>query len=428
MRTLSCDVAVIGAGPSGSTAAAFLARDGIDALVLERCRFPREKVCGDGLTPRAIKVLAALGVEDELLRLGYRPFHKFRIVSSWGQSIVAGFPEMGVGGDHGYVVQRKVLDDLVARAAVAAGARLAEETEALGLARDADERAGAAVRARTAEGEDILVRARFVIAGDGSRGSFSRAVLGPRRMKPYGVAIRAYAEGLTEVNDWLHFFLDENLLPGGYGWIFPSSHPGEPVNLGVGLTTERLKGKPETLSQLLNAFLGSESLAARHTASGVRFVARPTTSPVLVGVRSGRRLIKGVLVVGDAAHLVDPLTGEGMACALESGQAAAAAVGLALCTGHTRELYRYPAHIFLRYAPEFVSSRILRQLLTSSRGAGMIAKMVRDHRGNGGRIERFRDAVPSCSALAARALAPALMPSRLLEMLRAADSVNGPRA
>jgi len=428
VRTLRSDVAVVGAGPSGSAAAAYLARDGLRVLVFERAHFPREKVCGDGLTPRAVEVLVDLGVEEQLRGLGYRPFSSFRMVSSSGESVVAGFPEYGKGGEHGYVVPRIVLDRLLVETARTAGAQVFEDTEVLSLEQEADGRSDAVLRARSVAGEEMRIEARVIIAADGSRGSFSRTVLGADHMRPHGIAIRGYAEGVRDLGGLLHFFLDPALLPGGYGWIFPSSHPAEPVNLGVGLTMGLLKKKGLRLSQLFNTFLSADSLARRHV-EGIRFVTRPTACPVLLAARHGRRTFRGVLFVGEVAHLVDPLSGQGMAYALESGRSAAAAVSLALHTGHSRHLFRYPLRVLLEFFPEFMSDRLLRELLARSWGNSLVVRVLRRDEG----LARSGTAVLSNSIPAYWALHPVLLgkvlaPRRVISIARAERPADGPRA
>ena len=428
LRTLKADVAVVGAGPSGSAAATYLARDGVSVLVLERAHFPREKVCGDGLTPRAVTTLAELGVEEQLRSLGYHPFSRIRIVSSWGESVVAGFPEYGKGGQHGYVVPRIVLDKLVMESARTAGAQVLEDTEVLALEQEANGRSDAVLRARSAAGEEMRVEARAIIAADGSHGSFSRTILGAERVRPDGMAIRGYAEGVRDLDGLLHFFIDPALLPGGYGWIFPSSHPAEPVNIGVGLTTAQLKKKGLRLTQHLDAFLSSDSLARRHV-EDIRFVTRPAACPVLIGAKHGRRTFRGVLFVGDVAHLVDPLSGQGMAYALESGRAAAAAVSLALHTGYRRHLFRYPLQVLLEFVPELMSARLLRELLARSWGNSLVVRVLRRDEGLArGGIAVLGNSIPAYWVLHPVLLGKALTPRRVVSIARAGRPADGPGA
>jgi geranylgeranyl reductase family protein len=397
-------------------------------LLLDRARFPREKVCGDGVTPRALAVLADLGVEDQLRSLGYQPYGSFRIVSSWGESVVAGLPGYGKGGTYGYVVPRVVLDQLLVGAARSAGAQVLEDTEVLSLERESDGCSDAVLRARSSGGEEMRVEARVVIAADGSRGSFSRALLGVARTRPYAIAIRGYAEGLRDLEGHLHFFLDPALLPGGYGWIFPSSQPGGPANLGVGLTMAQVMKKGDRPSQLLERFLAAGSLARRHV-EGVSFVTRPSAWPVLIGVGQGRRLSHGVLFVGDAARLADPLSGQGIANALESGRSAAAAVALALHTGNRQHLFRYPLHVFLGSAPELVSARALRGLLARPWGNGLVVwALRRDESLARAGVAVLCNSIPAYWVLHPLLLGQVIAPHHLVSILRADRPAAGPSA
>jgi geranylgeranyl reductase family protein len=428
VRTVKADVAVVGAGPSGSAAAVYLARDGIAVLVLERTRFPREKVCGDALTPRAVTVLADLGVEDQLRDLGYQPYDSLRLVSSRGDSVVGGFPEYGKGGRYGYVVPRIVLDRLLMEASRGAGARILEETEALSLEQGAGGQSDAVLRARTTGGEELRVEAQVIIAADGSRGSFSRTVLGADRTRPGAIAIRGYAEGVNEAAGHLHFFLDSALLPGGYGWIFPSGHPEEPANVGVGLTMAQAKRKGQRPSQLLEAFLSAESLARRHM-DGAHLVTRPAAFPLLMGVCRGRRMLQGVLFVGDAAHLVDPLSGQGIAYALESGHSAAAAVALALHTGRHKHLFRYPLHVFFASVPDMLSARALRVLLARPWCNQLVVRALsRDEALARAGVAVLANSIPAYGVFHPALLGRLIAPRRLVSIAGAQRSAAGPPA
>lgn len=425
---LKSDVAVVGAGPSGSVAAAYLARDGFDVLLLDRARFPREKVCGDGLTPRSVEVLSDLGVETELRSRGYLPFHSFQIVSSYGDSLAAGFPRYGRGGDHGFVVPRVVLDNLLVNSAKGFGVRAFEAAEATQLLDSGSDLSPVVFGAHTDEGRECRVEAKVLIVADGSRGSFSRSLLGQTRIHPYGIGIRAYAQNVVGLDGKLHFFLDPALLPGGYGWIFPSSHPDEPANLGVGLTSAALAKKDATMSQLLQLFLSSASLARRHVEE-VELVSRPMTYPLQIGARTGRRAINGVLFVGDAAHLVDPLSGQGMSYALESGRTAAAAVSVALHSGSRNHLARYPIRVFLDFAPELVSARALRSLLSRPWGNSMVVRVLqRDESLARAGMAILANSIPAYSILRPRLVGKVIAPHRLASIIRADHPAAGPPA
>jgi len=138
------DVLVVGGGPAGASTAYWLAEAGHDVVVLERKTFPREKTCGDGLTPRAVKQLADMGVEDAIARDHHR-FDGLRAVAH-GITLELRWPEHPVFPSHGYVVRRRDLDQLVADHAVKAGATLWQGAEAVGPVLDRGLLAGANVK------------------------------------------------------------------------------------------------------------------------------------------------------------------------------------------------------------------------------------------------------------------------------------------
>ena len=137
MSDSQTDVVIVGAGPAGSAAAAFLAREGVEVLVVDRAVFPRDKVCGDGLTPRAVAVLRRLGIDTQLRDMGIRPLREYRAVTSRGHAITIPFSSPREGPDYGYVMPRRELDLLLMETARAAGAVVWEGTRALGAERDA---------------------------------------------------------------------------------------------------------------------------------------------------------------------------------------------------------------------------------------------------------------------------------------------------
>ncbi len=365
------DVVIVGAGPGGCAAATFLAREGIDVLVIDRATFPRDKVCGDGLGPRSVAVLQRMGVEQRLLDLSYQPIHEYRIVSTWGDAVQAGVPAFGKGAGHAHVVPRRDLDLLLVDAARGAGAQVWEGVRAL---RGSEIDGAPVVEARRADGESLLLRSRVVVGADGSRGSFSRTVMPSRHWEPYAIGMRAYVEGVEGLDRALNFFLDRDVLP-GYGWIFPSGRTDAPANVGLGLPTRALRRRPERLRQLFDRFMGPASLAGPHLRNA-RLATPPASFPLRVGFLGGSRQREHALLVGDAAALIDPLSGEGIAYALESGQMAAHAVARALRSGRLSELARYDTAVWQQLSLEFLGAYLLRRVLAKPWGNGLMVRLL----------------------------------------------------
>lgn len=414
MRELGADVVVVGAGPAGCAAATVLAEAGVDVLVVDRARFPREKVCGDGVAPRSVAVLRRLGLEERLQARGYRPARRYRIVSSWGDAVLAGMPEWGKGPDYAYVVPRRELDQLLVDRAREAGARVEEGVQAL---RSLDAADGPQVVARTDQEEDVRLRGRVVVAADGSRGSFSRTVMPSERLAPYAVAMRLYMEGVTDLQGSLNFFLDPDLLP-GYGWIFPGGREGQPANVGFGITVSALRRRPERLKQIFDRFLGPHSMAWPHLESA-KPVHPAAPFPMLLDFPRGRRRLGSTLFAGDAANLIDPLSGEGMAYALESGLAVADTVGLALKTGRMSDLARYDGRVWRSLSLEFLGAYLVRQVLVRPAGNGAVVRLLRRDEGLArGGMGVLCNSVPVTWLARPSVLGRVLSPGRLLSIAR----------
>ena len=229
------DVLVVGAGPSGAAASYWLAARGHSVLAIEKKHFPREKTCGDGLTPRAVRQLHDMGLADRLA--GFQRFDGLRSIAH-GVTLELAWPEHPDFPSYGYVVRRRELDEMVAEQAVKAGAthlagrrggRARSSTAVCSPAR------WCATRTRT---RSDPVRARYVVVADGANSRFGRALGTARdRSFPLGMAIRGYFTSPLHDEPWIESHLDirdrdGNHLP-GYGWIFPVGDGT--VNVGVGL-------------------------------------------------------------------------------------------------------------------------------------------------------------------------------------------------
>jgi geranylgeranyl reductase family protein len=248
---MAADVIVVGAGPAGAAAAHALARSGVDVLLLERSRFPRDKTCGDGVAPHAVDILRDMGVTFDLFDGCARKTYG-GLISGPGGGWFSAEPPRGSGGARleSWIVPRMVLDAHIASAAVKAGAVLRESTTVTGLIRERGSIAGVEV----SDGVRVRqIRARVVIGADGAHSAVARA-LGLRENGPrhIGYALRAYYDGITGLRDdmELHYF-DRRLLP-GYGWVFPT---GERIaNVGVGIYFGELRRGKRKLRQILDDF------------------------------------------------------------------------------------------------------------------------------------------------------------------------------
>jgi geranylgeranyl reductase family protein len=333
------DVIVIGAGPSGATAAFHLAQSGLNALVLEKTQFPREKVCGDGLTPRAVKELLAMGVPTDTD--GWLRHKGLRIVGA-GHTIELPWPELGSFPDYGLIRTRMDFDETLARHAQKAGARLLEQTTVTGPVFDRANRV-AGVTAKQADGSEVTYRAPLVLVCDGNSSRFSLELgLHKREDRPMGVAVRTYYTSPRHDEEWLESWLElwdtsrgeRKLLP-GYGWIFPVGDGTCNVGLGV-LNNSCGFGKTDYRA-MLKAWMAS-------CPPEWGFTEETRTGPILgaalpMGFNRQPHYTRGALLVGDAGGMVNPFNGEGIAYAMESGRIAADVAVQALGrSGAQREL------------------------------------------------------------------------------------------
>jgi len=341
------DVIVVGAGPAGSTAAYYLATAGLDVLLLEKTAFPREKVCGDGLTPRAVKQLVAMGVPVE--EEGWIRNRGLRIIGG-GVRLELPWPDLAEYPDYGLVRTRRDFDQTLARHAVKSGVRLLERTNVTAPLIDERSNRVVGVSARDAEGRTRHFRAPLVLAADGNSSRLSIA-LGIRKRddRPMGVAVRTYFTSPRHDDDYLESWLElwdnsdgkEVLLP-GYGWIFGVGDGTS--NVGLGILNSTASFQKVDYRKLLRRWTRSMPEEWGFTEENQQGPVRGAALPM--GFNRTPHYARGLMLVGDAGGMVNPFNGEGIAYAMEAGRIAAdvAVQALSRPTQQARErtLLRYP--------------------------------------------------------------------------------------
>ena len=351
------DLLVVGGGPAGAATAYWAARSGLDVIVVEKKAFPRDKTCGDGLTPRGVHQLVEMGLEDSL-----EPFHRFgglRTIAH-GRTIEMSWPDHPVYPDYGYVVRRCDLDTIVAEHAVSAGATLLQSTEALRPVEGEGGRIDGAVVVhkdgiRTTEGDaESTILARHVVVADGANSRFGRE-LGTARDRgyPMGMAIRTYYESPAHDDPWIESALDVrdrqgNAMP-GYGWVFPVGNGT--INVGVGLLSTFRDYKDVNTSFLMEEF--AHSLPDHWGIDPTKPVQPPTGGRLPMAGSVGPKAGPNWLVVGDAAGAVNPFNGEGIDYAYETGRLAAGLIAEAVARGDDAVLARYPGMLEEEYGLYF---------------------------------------------------------------------------
>jgi geranylgeranyl reductase family protein len=379
------DVLVVGGGPSGSACAYWLADAGWDVVVIEKKHFPREKTCGDGLTPRSVRQLEDMGLVDALTGA-----HEFRGLRScaYGMAIEMPWPAHPSFPSLGYVITRHDLDQIVADRAAKAGATVLQGVEAIapivateattkGLGPTADGLGstaqgtgsvpacvGAVVRDK-GSGATREIRARYVVVADGANSRFGRALGTARdRSFPLGMALRGYYRSPRHDDTFIESHLDirdheGNVVP-GYGWIFPLGDGR--VNVGVGLLSVEGRWKGVNTTRLLQTFVdgapgywGLSSEAACGPATGGKLP---------MGLSVGPRVGPTVLCVGDAAGAINPFNGEGIAYGYETGRLAAACLGRALTGVGPEALADYETRLEEAYGLYYLVGRDFVKLIS----------------------------------------------------------------
>ena len=379
------DVLVVGGGPAGSSCAFWLAEAGWDVVVVEKKHYPREKTCGDGLTPRSVRQLEDMGLSGALERA-----HRYEGLRTYdyGRTLEMRWPSHPSFPSHGYVVTRYDLDRLTAERAEKAGAAIWQGAEAMepllgepvartpqGSAGSGAERSGSVpMRLPACRGAVVLDRAsggrhevlaRYVVVADGSLSRFGRA-LGTRRNKdfPQGMALRGYFRSPRHDDPFIESHLDIRDASGtvipGYGWIFPLGDGR--VNAGVGVLTTSARWKGVNTTRLMEAFV---DWAPRSWGlSQGSALGPPTGGRLPMGLAVGPRLGPNVLVAGDAAGTINPFNGEGIAYGYETGRLAAAALGNALSGDGHAALDDYERRLEEAYALYYKIGRAFVKLIS----------------------------------------------------------------
>jgi geranylgeranyl reductase family protein len=350
---LDTEVLVVGAGPGGSATAYHLAKRGVDVLFVDKSVFPREKVCGDGLTPRGVRAIQHMGIDaadpgfvrvDALRSHGVDGF-----VGDYAWPKLRSFPDFGV------VRTRYDFDNLLMERAVKAGAAFRQGTEALAPLVDDGWVTGATLKDET--GDTREVRARFVVAADGASSRFaSRAGVRRDHSKPVAIAARRYYRVDRPQEPVLDAYLDlvdptasGRGVMAGYGWIFPLGDGL--LNVGAGLLNTFKRFKEISAKKVMDVFLAQlppELGITEENAEGPLL-----SGPIPMGINRTPLAVPGLLLVGDAAGMTNPFNGEGIAYAMETGELAADLLTDALSKGRPAVAQMYPAVVKERYGRYF---------------------------------------------------------------------------
>ena len=326
------DVIVVGAGPGGSAAAAFLARAGVKVRILDRADFPRDKVCGDGLTPQAIYWLDKLGCADEVMAVTNACISDCDLFINGRHLLRGGFPKDTIYPDFAILLDRRRFDHILLENAVRHGARFVAGHVVRGIERERD---GVRVICDTRSGQKTY-DAQIVIGADGVASAVSRAIGNSLKAGVMALSLRAYYRDVESDGAQISVYFDRDYFP-GYGWIFVDN--GGFANVGLGYAVDKRFPLPGKLRDDFHRFLGRElgGMLAKAARCG------PVSGGSAAFYRPKSIVADRVMLVGDAANQTDPLNGGGIHKAMESAYFAAEAAVAAFEVGDFSEaaLRRY---------------------------------------------------------------------------------------
>jgi geranylgeranyl reductase family protein len=368
----SPSVLVVGGGPAGSAAAFWLARDGHDVTLVEKKEYPREKTCGDGLTPRAILQLQDMGFDFDVPE-----FHRVSGLRSYAGpdlKLEMQWPEHSRFPNWGGVIRRKDLDAQVAMLAEKEGVRIRQRTSAKPVI---SEGRVASVEL-THDGETDVAEPDYVVVADGSLSRFGRDLgTSRRRDYPMGLAARGYFDSPRSDDGFLESQLDIRDASGaampGYGWIFPLGDGT--VNVGVGLLSTFKRWKHVNTSDMMAAYVDS--------APDYWELTNPTDhrgGKLSMAFSVGPKYGANWMVVGDAAGAINPWNGEGISYAYETGRIAAGVLGDVVGADDPSLLARYPQILddefgeYYRFARLFVKAIGYPQVMQTLTHVGLRSK------------------------------------------------------
>jgi len=313
---LDAEVIVVGGGPSGASTAWALARKGVDVLVVDRAKFPRDKICAEYLSPQASRILSDMGVLDEIERSN--PGHLAGMSVRAPNGFIANGEFASNHGFHGFrdkglAVRRTILDDIVLRGARSAGARVEESVRVTDVVRDATGRVNGVVAMAT-DGQPRTLRARYVVGADGLRSVIGRrlGLVRTSRIWPRRIALVAHYRKVQGVTDMGEMHVD-------YDGYFGIVDVGEgTMNVAVVVPMSRAREIGDDKTGFFEKWIASRPHLAKRFEGSERMTPVRATGPFATASR--RAWSPGAALVGDAADFFDPFTGEGIYAALRGGE------------------------------------------------------------------------------------------------------------
>lgn len=353
------DVVVIGAGPAGTSAAYFLAKQGVEVILVDKSTFPREKTCGDGIGPRSIEMLVKMGLADWLLSGSYYRCDRVRLFANNGRYVEAKIPGDDALYPHFYIVPRTDFDQKIVEAAAGAGAKVLTNCRATSPVKNGALKGVKVIK----DGEETEISCKALVCADGTNGTFAKST-GINIIKPHAIAARAYYSNVKGLDDCINIYIDEH-VPEGYAWIFPTGEAR--ANIGLGVSGPMMKKRGIDIKKLVSWFV-AEKDASPVDLKGAVQDSEIKGAWLRMGYGRHSAVADGTLLAGDAAGMISPLTGEGIAYALESGEIAASAMKIALDKGDisANSLKAYQEYLNKNYYMDHRFYEAIRQTLSKN--------------------------------------------------------------
>ncbi len=331
------DVIVVGGGPAGSSCATFLTKSGKKVLLLDRAKFPRDKTCGDGISGRSVRVLQEMEVLDKFATVEHQDMYGVTFSSPNGKVVPIGAPDAGPKKKNkdppGFVCRREVFDNVLFQNAKSMCTKTIEGFFVTDIVKDGVKVVGVK---GTLDGKEMEFRAPVVVGADGAGGIVAKKVNQTNVDDAHQFAgIRAYYENVGGMGDKIELHFVSEAIP-GYFWIFPL--PNGKANVGIGILVKDMKKRKFNLQKVMN------DIIEKNTVFKPRFEKAKRSSDIkswiLPLATRGREMTlygNGYVLLGDAASLIDPFTGEGIGNALTSGKVAAEVINNAFKKGDFSE-------------------------------------------------------------------------------------------